>query len=270
VARGRAGAVPALWGEEARAKSSSRHGSTPGPGPFSRIALAAQGATDLPHSPTSTPSAPQVRASPWTSQASRIACRAWARRLSPRAAGKSHALRNPDPGSIVGVNLRQHGGVVHGRNPGDPETHRGEPPVLERLARRWRLRGTWTTSPRTARPGPCPRRVFLSFTRPRSWRALAALNAGQLLQVTRPGLPTALRQAPAGLTVDGNSGAFALPWPNTPWACSVPGLAPALGGRGHAPRRFNKVQNLLSRHEGGGPGLGGAGRAVARLLRHWA
>lgn len=115
-------------------------------------------------------------------------------------------------------------------------------------------------------------RVILSFHPAKELgEHLAALHAGQLLQVTAAGLDhLPYDRLPAGLTVAGNSGAFALPMAEHALGMLLC-LAKRLREEDAAMRRgeFNQmVPNLLLHGKKAAVlGLGGAGRAVARLLR---
>lgn len=115
-------------------------------------------------------------------------------------------------------------------------------------------------------------RVVLSFHPAKELDGLlAALHPGQLLQVTAAGLDhLPYDRLPAGLTVAGNSGAFALPMSEHALGMILC-LAKRLREEDAAMRRgeFNQmVPNLLlSGKKAAILGLGGAGKAVARLLR---
>ena len=100
--------------------------------------------------------------------------------------------------------------------------------------------------------------------------ALAALHQGQLLQIMSAGLDDLpFDRIPAGVTVAGNSGAYARPMAEHALAM-VLCLAKRLREEDAAMRRgeFNQmVPNLLlAGKKAAVLGLGGAGKAVARLL----
>jgi len=114
-------------------------------------------------------------------------------------------------------------------------------------------------------------RVVLSFHPLKDLRDhLDALHPGQLLQVTSAGLDhLPFDRLPPGLLVAGNSGAFALPMAEHALAMALC-LAKRLREEDAAMRRgeFNQMAPtlLLRGKKAAVLGLGGAGKAVARLL----